>query len=64
MTIVTKISEMEEAITFVVREMTITILSEGLEVLDKDIVTPYLSEGWEINRIEERQLIFSFGFAV
>ena len=58
------LSEMEGAITSVVREMTSDILSERLEVLDKEIIQPYLSEGWEIDRREERQLTFTFGTVV
>lgn len=74
MTIVTKISEilkssthlseMEEAITAVMRDMTSTILSDRLEALDKELIQPYLSEGWAIDRREERQLTFTFGTVV
>lgn len=74
MTIVTKISEilkssrhlseMEEAITSLMRTMTSDLLSERLEALDMELIQPYLSEGWEIDRIEKRQLTFTFGTVV
>ncbi|HEM2543032.1 TPA: ISLre2 family transposase [Streptococcus suis] len=34
---------------------------ESLERLDKEIIQSYLSDGWEIDRLEERQLTFLFG---
>lgn len=34
---------------------------EALERLDKEIIQPYLVDGWEIDRLEERQLTFLFG---
>ena len=46
------------------REVTSDILSERLEVLDEELIQPYLSEGWEIDRREERQLTFTFGMVV
>lgn len=71
MTIVTEISEilkssqhlseLEEDIISLMREKVCTVLSERLESLDKELVQPYLSEGWEIDRLEERQMTFSFG---
>ena len=71
MTIVTKISEilkssahiseMEESIIALMREQISGILSDRLEALDKELIQPYLSDGWEIDRLEERQLTFTFG---
>ena len=71
MTIVTEISEilksskhlseLEAKIISLMREATRSILSERLESLDKELIQAYLTEGWEIDRIEERQLTFSFG---
>jgi hypothetical protein len=29
-------------------------------VLDRDIIQPYLVDGWEIDRLEERQFTFLF----
>ena len=71
MTIVTEISEilksskhlseLEAKIISLMREATRSILSERLESLDKELIQAYLTEGWEIDRIEEQQLTFSFG---
>lgn len=55
------LSKLEEAIVSLMRTTTSAILSEQLESLDKELVQPYLSKGWEIDRLEERQLTFSFG---
>ena len=48
------LSELEEAIVSLMRTTTSAILSEQLESLDKELVQPYLSKGWEIDRLEER----------
>ena len=71
MTIVTEISEilksskhlseLEAKIISLMREATRSILSERLESLDKELIQAYLTESWEIARIEERRITFSFG---
>ena len=43
------------------RETIVSLLSDKLESLDKELVQPYLSKGWEIDCLEERQITFSFG---
>ncbi|GEE06606.1 hypothetical protein ScOT1_06990 [Streptococcus canis] len=55
------LSELEEAIISLMRDEISASLSSSLESLDKELVQTHLSEGWEIDRLEERQLTFSFG---
>ncbi|GFG47272.1 UNVERIFIED_CONTAM: ISLre2 family transposase [Streptococcus canis] len=55
------LSELEEAIISLMRDEISASLSASLESLDKELVQTHLSEGWEIDRLEERQLTFSFG---
>lgn len=38
-------------------------VTEALERLDMEIIQPYLVDGWEIDRLEARQLTFLFGTA-
>ena len=74
MTIVSKIleklkksvhlSDLEEQLQLLMQEHLTSQLAFCLEQLDKDLIRPYLSQGWSIDRLEERQLTFSFGTVV
>lgn len=54
------LSELESAILSLMRHKISDSLRASLS-LDKELVRPYLSEDWEIDRLEERQMTFSFG---
>lgn len=71
MTIVTEIcdilksslylSDFDHSVVKLMRQLLTASVTEALERLDKELIAPYLAEGWEIDRLEERQLTFLFG---
>lgn len=71
MTIVTEIftilksgnhlSDLEEQLSQLMREQLRTSLTYCLELLDKEIIRPYCEAGWQIDRLEKRQMTFLFG---
>lgn len=71
MTIVTEIceilkssvhlAEFDKSVMQLMSQLLTKSVRESLERLDREIIQSYLSDGWEIDRLEERQLTFLFG---
>ncbi|SDB16448.1 Uncharacterised protein family (UPF0236), partial [Streptococcus henryi] len=71
MTIVTKIgkilktskhlSELETEMMSLMSKVFTESLAHCLERLDKELISDYRVQGWEIDRIESRQVTFLFG---
>ncbi|NQK67364.1 hypothetical protein HO483_03705 [Streptococcus suis] len=71
MTIVTEICEIlkrsvhladfDKGVMQLMSQVMTDSVTEALERLDRDIIQPYLVDGWEIDRLEERQFTFLFG---
>ncbi|MGT2787953.1 ISLre2 family transposase, partial [Streptococcus loxodontisalivarius] len=71
MTIVTDICEILKSSCHLaefdasVMQLTGQVMAESVKValerLDKEIIQSYISDGWEIDRLEERQMTFLFG---
>ncbi|HEL1178806.1 DDE transposase [Streptococcus equi subsp. zooepidemicus SzAM60] len=55
------LSDFDKGIMELMSQLMIESVGETLERLDKEIIQPYLESGWEIDRIEERQVTFLFG---
>lgn len=55
------LSELEERLELLMQEYLTSHLAFCLEQLDKEIIRPHLAAGWSIDRLESRQLTFSFG---
>lgn len=71
MTIVTEIcdilkssvhlAEFDKSVMQLMSQLVTKSVRESLERLDREIIQSYLSDGWEIDRLEERQFTFLFG---
>ena len=57
-------SEMEEKLMPLYSQFFSATVAQCLETLDKEIVKEYTRDGWEIDRLEERQLVFVFGTVI
>ncbi|MEQ9764913.1 ISLre2 family transposase, partial [Streptococcus sp. ZJ151] len=53
--------DFDNRVTTLMRQVLSQSLTEALERLDKEIIQSYLADGWEIDRLEVRQLTFLFG---
>lgn len=51
----------EEGILQLFRETFVELVACTIDQLDKELVSTYTQNGWEIDRIEEKQLSFQFG---
>ncbi|HEL1661369.1 TPA: hypothetical protein TXN53_000899 [Streptococcus suis] len=55
------LAEFDKSVMQLMSQLLTRSARESLERLDKEIIQSYLSDGWEIDRLEERQLTFLFG---
>lgn len=55
------LSCVEEQLAVAMKDYLVSQLSYCLEQLDKEVIRDYCDDGWEIDRLEERQLTFFFG---
>lgn len=58
------ISEFEDQLLLLMQEKLAECVRQAFERLDKEVIRPYLKAGWLIDRIETRQVTFSFGTVV
>lgn len=55
------LAEFDKSVMQLMSQLLTKSVRESLERLDREIIQSYLSDGWEIDRLEERQLTFLFG---